>query len=89
MGHAKEPHDGHHKLLAELKSTCGRFGLQGISDIEQIAILSQLIGAKVHDLDEREYDSGEVMRSISLNLAQGNAGASGVGKLIGGDFGHG
>lgn len=82
MAHTKDPHEGHHKLLADLKGRCGMAGLQGIADIEQIAILAQLIGAKVHDLDERQYDVGEVMESVSRNIVIGNNGAGGQ-QLIG------
>lgn len=82
MAHTKEPHAGHHQLLADLKSRCGQAGLQGISDIEQIAILAQLIGSKVHDLDERQYDVAEVMESVSRNIMVGNGGAGGQ-QLIG------
>lgn len=83
MGHTKEPGEAHHKLLADLRGVCGRYGLQGVSDVEQVAILAQLIGTKIHDLDERQYDAGEVMRSVSLNIAAGNQNASGGPSLIG------
>lgn len=82
MGHTKEPHRGHHELLSKLRETCGSYGIQGISDVEQIAILSQLIGFKIHDLDERQYDVGEIMQAVSRNIASGNAGAAGQ-HLIG------
>lgn len=83
MGHTREPHEGHHKLLSELTSLCGCAGLNGISDTEQIAILAQLIGRKMHDLDERQYDTGEVMASISHNIVAGNNAAGGGSALIG------
>lgn len=83
MAHTREPGEAHHKLLAELKGVCGRYGLQGVSDVEQIAILAQLIGAKVHDLDERQFDTGEIMQAISRNIIAGNNAAGGGPKLIG------
>ena len=83
MGHTKEPGEAHHKLLAELRGVCGRYGLQGVSDVEQVAILAQLIGSKIHDLDERQYSPAEIMQSVSLNIAAGNQKASGGPSLIG------
>lgn len=83
MGHTRVPGEGHHKLLAELKGVCGRAGLNGITDVEQIAILAQLIGAKVHDLDERKYEMAEIMQAISGNIVAGNNAAGGGPALIG------
>jgi hypothetical protein len=83
MGHTKEPGEQHHKLLTELKGVCGRYGLQGVTDAEQVAILAQLIGRKIHDLDERQYDTGEIMQAVSRNIVQGNNAAGGGPALIG------
>lgn len=82
MGHAKEPHRGHHELLNRLRETCGSYALQGIGDVEQIAILAQLIGGKIHDLDERQYDISEIMQAVSRNIVAGNAAVGGA-NLIG------
>ena len=83
MAHTREPGKGHHQLLSDLKSICGRAGLNGITDVEQIAILAQLIGSKIHGLDERQYDSGEIMLAVSRNIVAGNSAAGGVQNLIG------
>lgn len=71
--HKQDAHRGHQLLIDEVQGTLGRYRAQGIRDIEQIAILAQLIGGMVSDLDPAHYDAPEVMRSIALNIAAGNA----------------
>ena len=83
MAHTREPGEQHHKLLAELTGVCGRYGLQGVTDAEQVAILAQLIGRKIHDLDERQFDTGEIMQAVSRNIVAGNNAAGGGPALIG------
>jgi hypothetical protein len=71
--HTKDPHVGHQKLYDEITGVLGRAELTGISGIEQIALLSQIIGRKISDLDPNLYEVAEVMQSVARNIASGNA----------------
>lgn len=71
--HAREPHQGHQMLMGEMQGVLMRYGMQGIGLTEQIALLAQLIGGKISDLDPAHYSVGEVLQSVSLNIAAGNA----------------
>lgn len=71
--HAKDPHGGHHELLLDLKGRLGKATLSGIRPAEQIAILGQIVGAIIADMDDRQFDVGEIMRALSRNIAAGNS----------------
>jgi hypothetical protein len=72
--HTREPGQGHQLLMAELHGVLDRFETQGITKIEQVALLAQLVGQKISDLDPDEFDNvPEVMQAVALNIATGNA----------------
>lgn len=70
---ARNPNQGHQLFMRDMHAVCDRFEAQGIPPIEQIAILSQLIGQKCTDLSALAYDSAEVMRCVALGIQAGNS----------------
>lgn len=74
MTHARPPGPGHQLLMTELHGVLDKFGAQGITVIEQVALLAQLVGQKISDLEPTEFDNvPEVMQAVALNIAAGNA----------------
>lgn len=70
MGHLKQPDGVHHALSQDLHGILGRYA--GMPKIEQVAILSQVIGHLICELPAGSYGTGEVMQAVALNIAQGN-----------------
>lgn len=88
MGHSKGPGVAHQALMTELHGVMDRFGAGGMPLIEQIAVLSQLVGQKISALDAKLYSSGPVLESVMLNIVAGNdqagtGGAPAVGQAGG------
>ena len=73
MGVYKEPGAAHHALLAELQGVLGRYDLQGVPVVERIAVLAQAIGAEIRKVPSGQYSANELLYSVSLNIAAGNA----------------
>lgn len=70
--HRKEPGPGHQALMADLKGCLKRFHDQGLPPVEQMAVLAQLLGQVVADIDTAQFETSDIMRSISGNIAAGN-----------------
>lgn len=70
--HKGEPHAGHQALYNEIAGRIAQCETAGITKIEIIALLAQMVGRKIAELDPSAYDVGEVMRSVALNIASGN-----------------
>lgn len=73
MAYLEQPGAAHHALLAEVQGTLGRYALQGMPAVERIAVLAQAIGAEVRQLPGGEFTANEVMYSVAVNIAAGNA----------------
>lgn len=70
--HTKQPHAGHQKLAEELGRVLAKFEAQGISKIEQIALLSQLVGQLTYELPAGAFTNSEVMACVAMNIGSGN-----------------
>ena len=70
MGHLKTPDGVQHALSQDLHGILGRYA--GMPKIEQVAILSQVIGHLICELPAGSYGTGEVMQAVALNIASGN-----------------
>jgi hypothetical protein len=46
-----DPNEGHQLLMKEMHGVLDRFGANGMPVIEQIAIMAQLVGQKISDLN--------------------------------------
>lgn len=68
--HARQPGVAHQVLVDRAHALLGEFS--GMPKIEQIAILSQIIGHLVAELPAGSYGTGEVMQAVSLNIVAGN-----------------
>ena len=73
MAYIEQPGAAHHALLAEVQGVLGRYALQGMPAVERIAVLAQAIGAEVRQLPGGTYTANEIMYSVALNIAAGNA----------------
>lgn len=71
MTHTKTPDGAHHALAQDLHGILGRYA--GMPKIEQVAILAQVIGHLVTEMPANSYSTSEVMQSVAMNIASGNA----------------
>lgn len=71
MAHTKAPDGAHHALAQDLHGILGRYA--GMPKIEQVAILSQVIGHLITEMPANSYGTGEVMQCVAMNIASGNA----------------
>jgi len=70
---------GHHLFVQEVRGLCSRFETNGIPPIEQIALLGQIIGGLISELDPALYSTVPVLHALMENVVAGNdaAGQSG------------
>lgn len=71
MAHTKAPDGAHHALAQDVHGILGRYA--GLPKIEQVAILSQVIGHLITEMPANSYSTSEVMQSVAMNIASGNA----------------
>lgn len=71
MAHAKTPDGAHHALSQDLHGILGRYA--GMPKVEQVAILAQVIGHVITEMPANSFSTGEVMQSVAMNIAVGNA----------------
>lgn len=81
MANTGQPGPAHQALMADMHGLLERYTANGMPLIEQIALLSQVVGQKISDLDAALYETGPVLESVMLNIIAGNdqAGAGGAG----------
>lgn len=74
----RTPHAGHHALMQELGGVCDRAGANGLSRIDQIAVLAQLIGSHIHYLPASAgYTPQMLLEFVARNVHLGNQHARG------------
>lgn len=84
MIHSKQPSGAHHAFLSDVKGLCDRFDAAGMPGIERIALLAQVIGREIAALPDGPFNSSDVLRSVSLNIEQGNRDVTGALPVVGG-----
>lgn len=70
MAHTKTPDGAHHALSLDLHGILDRYAT--LPQIEQIAIMAQVIGHVVAEMPANSYGSSEVMAAVAMNIAAGN-----------------
>lgn len=70
--HRSEPHAGHQKCFDDIRKRLGQAELMGIPKIELIALLAQIIGRQIAELDGKAFTVSEIMQAVALNIASGN-----------------
>jgi len=79
---ARQPGPGHQLFMEQARGLCARFEANGIPPIEQIALLGQLIGGLISDLDPKFYTTLPVLEALMQNVVVGNEEAGRMRPLI-------
>lgn len=72
--HTRQPHAGHQAFVRELGRVSTTHEALGISKIEQIALMAQMIGQMSCDMPIGEISSTELMQTVAMNIVSGNEG---------------
>lgn len=67
------PGVAHHALITDLHAVLDRY--ESMPAIERVAVLAQLTGQVIVQVPTNEFDSADLMRSVAMNIAAGNANA--------------
>lgn len=69
--------------MKELGGVSAKFEGLGITKIEQIALLGQLIGQLSYEIPNGQYSGAEVMECVAKNVITGNSQRAGDAALLG------
>lgn len=83
----QRPHAGHQSFMKELGGVSARFEGLGITKIEQIALLGQLIGQLSYEIPDGTYTAADIMECVGKNVVSGNQQRSSDAALVGANGG--
>lgn len=79
----RTPHEGHHVLMRELGGVCDQAQANGLSRVDQMAVLAQLIGSHMHHLPANAgFTPQMLLEFVARNIHLGNQHASGSAGII-------
>ena len=79
----QRPHAGHQLFIADIAKASAKHEGLGISKIEQIALMAQLIGQLACELPPNLYPTSEIMGTVAANIVSGNQQRAGESALLG------
>lgn len=79
MQHTKEPGAAHHAFLRDVLGVSAKYGANGMSGVERIAVLAQSIGQEISKLpSDVPFTAQELLYSVARNIEAGNQRPAGV-----------
>jgi len=70
--HCKDPGAAEQSLMLDLKGALKRHADQGMQPIVALAVLAQLLGQVVADVDAAQYETADIMAAVAGNIEAGN-----------------
>lgn len=75
MAHTRDPGETHQAFMRTLDEADKRFS-GALSPPERLAIAAQFVGQLIGEMPD-QYEKGEIMRTVALNMEAGNQAATG------------